>query len=95
MQRDNVSLARKLACAIRYDAGSDSAPRVTAKGWGRTAERIIDEAREAGIPLREDTVLVRLLSAVEIAEEIPPELFRPVAALLAAIYRAAGACENN
>ena len=83
--------ARKLACALRYDRERDNAPRLTAKGWGRIAERIIKEARKAGVPLREDTILARLLSAVEIAEEIPEELYRPVAAVLVAIYRAASA----
>jgi flagellar biosynthesis protein len=82
---------RRLACALRYDRSRDSAPRVMAKGWGRFAERIIAEARKAGVPLREDAVLARLLAAVEIAEEIPEELFRPVAELLAAVYRAATA----
>jgi flagellar biosynthesis protein len=81
--------ARKLACALRYDRERDNAPRLTAKGWGKIAERIIAEARKAGIPLREDTILARLLSAVEIAGEIPEELYRPVAAVLVAIYRAA------
>ena len=80
--------ARKLACALRYDSEQDHAPHLTAKGWGRIAERIIEEARRADVPLREDKVLARLLYAVEIADEIPEELFRPVAELLAAVYRA-------
>ena len=83
------SLARKLACALRYDSERDSAPRLTAKGWGRAAQRIVEKARDAGVPVREDRVLARLLCAVEISGEIPEELFRPVAEILAAVYRAA------
>ncbi len=89
--REPNATLKRLACALRYDRSRDSAPRVMTKGWGRFAERIIAEARKAGVPLREDTVLVRLLAAIDIAEEIPEELFRPVAELVVAVYRAATA----
>jgi len=36
----------KVAVAIRYDAAKDDAPRLTAKGQGHVAERIIELARQ-------------------------------------------------
>ncbi|MBN1808578.1 MAG: EscU/YscU/HrcU family type III secretion system export apparatus switch protein [Planctomycetes bacterium] len=87
--RSSDSTARKLACALRYDGEAAPAPRVTAKGWGRIAEKIMDRARQEGIPLHHDAVLARLLSAVDVSDEIPEELYRPVAEVLAAVYRAA------
>jgi len=91
MRSSGESVVKKLACALRYDRERDSAPRVTAKGWGRTAERIMEAASAAGVPVHSDEGLARLLSALDVAEEVPPELYRPVAEVLAAIYRAAAA----
>ncbi|HRR41912.1 MAG TPA: EscU/YscU/HrcU family type III secretion system export apparatus switch protein [Syntrophales bacterium] len=76
-----------LAAAIRYNPLKDSAPRLTAKGSGLIAEKIIDLAKKHGIPVREDPALVQVLSSLEIDQEIPPELYRTVAEILAFIYR--------
>lgn len=75
---------QKLAVALQYD-GYD-APKVTAKGQGELAERIIAAAREHNIPLEEDPVLAGLLATVELGEEIPETLYLAVAELLAFIY---------
>ncbi len=74
------------AAAIRYDPPGDGAPRVTAKGRGRIAERIIGLAREYGVPIREDPDLVEILSALELGQEIPPECYTAVAEILAFVY---------
>lgn len=76
------------AVAIRYDAAKDTAPKVVAKGRGAIADRILKIARENNIPLREDKNLVRVLSRLELDQEIPPELYQVVAAILAVLYRA-------
>ena len=80
----------RYACALRYRPREDRAPRVVAAGRGRLAERIVSEAVKAGVPVREDADLARALSRLEVLEEIPEELYRPVAVLLAAVYEAAG-----
>lgn len=77
---------RKRAAALRYNAEKDSAPRVVAKGSGKIAERIIEIAKEHNIPIRDDPELIEVLSSLEIYEEIPPELYRAVAEILAFIY---------
>jgi flagellar biosynthesis protein len=78
------------AVALRYDRTQNGAPRVVAKGRGQAAENIIALAREHGVPLHEDSNLAATLSALDIETEIPPELYRAVAEVLAFIYRLNG-----
>lgn len=78
----------KLAAAIRYDADKSDAPRLTAKGSGQVAEKIIELARRHDIPVREDRALVQILSKLDIDRQIPPELYRAVAEILAFVYSA-------
>ena len=78
---------RKKAVALGYNEAADRAPRVIAKGKGLIAERIIDIAKEHGIHTYSDPDLVEVLSAVEIDREIPKELYRAVAEVLAFVYR--------
>jgi flagellar biosynthesis protein len=77
----------KKAIALEYKPGDDHAPRVTAKGTGRLAERIIEMARKHGIPVKDDPDLVEVLSRLDLHDEIPPELYVVVAELLAFVYR--------
>jgi flagellar biosynthesis protein len=79
------------AVALRYarrsgPAPAGGAPEVVARGRGALAERILELAREHGVPVREDRDLVLLLSACEVGEEIPIEVWGAVAELLAWVY---------
>ena len=74
------------AVALQYRAGSDSAPKVTARGKGKIAEKIIEIAKEHHIYIHEDPDLVEILSALDINEEIPPDLYVVIAELLAFVY---------
>jgi len=74
------------AVALHYDAASSTAPRVVATGRGELAERILERARESGVPVQEDPDLVELLAACELGEEIPVELYTAVAQLLTFLY---------
>jgi len=78
---------RKKAAALAYDQARDEAPRVVAKGAGSLAEKIIEVARQHNIPIREDPDLIEVLMRVDIQQEIPPELYRVVAEILAFLYR--------
>jgi flagellar biosynthesis protein len=78
---------RPRAAALQYDAQRDRAPRLVARGDGLVAERILAIAREHGIPVHEDRALVDLLSRLDIGPEIPPELYRVVAEIIAFVYR--------
>ncbi|ASS91573.1 MAG: hypothetical protein C6W58_09545 [Bacillaceae bacterium] len=75
------------AVALSYNDEKDAAPKVSAKGKGYVAEKIIEKARENNVPIQEDPSLIELLSEVEINEQIPEELYEVVAELLSFIYR--------
>ena len=76
-----------MAAAIQYDSEKDAAPRMTAKGRGLIAERIIEIARQHDIPVRSDPALVEVLCKLDMEEEIPETLYRVVAEILAFVYR--------
>ncbi len=75
------------ALALEYRPVDDHAPRVIAKGRGRVAQRIVEVARRAGVPTREDAILVSLLSHLKVDQEIPSEAYKVVAELLAFVYK--------
>ena len=77
---------QKKAVALKYDRSEDDAPRVTAKGKGPVAQKIIDLAREHNIPIKDDPDLIEVLSKLEINEQIPSEIYVAVAELLAFVY---------
>lgn len=87
MFRRGDGKTRKKAVALKYDAEHDSAPRVSAKGSGAIAEKIVELAKEKGIPLKEDPDLVLSLMQLDYHEEIPPALYQVVAEILAFAYR--------
>jgi flagellar biosynthesis protein len=60
---------------------------VKAKGSGSIADKIIEIAKQHDIPLVKDKNLVQVLEALDLETEIPPELYRAVAEVLAFIYR--------
>ncbi|MCP4718327.1 MAG: flagellar biosynthesis protein FlhB [Desulfobacteraceae bacterium] len=76
----------KKAVALKYDRKKQDAPKVTAKGQGRVAEKIIELAKKNNIPIKDDPDLIEVLSSLEINEEIPSEIYVAVAELLAFVY---------
>lgn len=77
----NKETKPKQAIALEYDPTQD-APKVVASGRGLLAERILEKAREANVPIHKDTQLADTLSRLEIGEMIPPELYEVVAEIL-------------
>ena len=74
-----------VAVALRYDPAR-GAPRVVAKGGDHVAARIRAIAEENRIPMVADIPLARtLFKACEIGQEIPPDLYKAVATVLAFI----------
>ncbi len=70
------------AVALRYEPGK-SAPRVTAKGAGPVADVIRARAEEARVPIVRDVPLTRALhAACELGQEVPVDLYTPVARVL-------------
>jgi len=76
---------KEKAAALVYD--QTGAPRIVAKGVGEVARKMIEAAKAEGIPIQKNEVLVEALMQVELTKEIPPQLYRAVAEILAFIYR--------
>ena len=77
----------KKAIALRYEAGVDEAPTVVAEGKGVLAETILALAEAHGIAIHQDPVLLESLAALEVGEQIPPELYPVVAEVLVFVQR--------
>ena len=76
------------AVALKYEAGTGTAPVLVAKGADLIAQRIKEIARENHVEIVENKPLARMIyTNVEIGNEIPPELYQAVAEILAAVYR--------
>lgn len=82
-----------LAVALTYD--EVDAPRVSAKGSGDTAQRILDIARRHNVPLQENKELVQLLSKIELGDQIPEALYLAVAEVIAFAYYIKGKFPKN
>jgi len=76
----------KKAVALRYVPALDRAPKVTAKGSGLLAQKIIELAQKYGIPIKEDPVLIQVLSQLDFNQEVPPSIYVVVAEILAFVY---------
>jgi flagellar biosynthetic protein FlhB len=77
-----------IAVAIRYDREKGNAPIVVAKGAGHVAEKIREIARKHGVPILENKPLARTLhKTVKVGMEIPANLYKAVAEVLAYVYR--------
>lgn len=75
------------AVALKYDTDVADAPYIVAKGQDFLAQKIKDEAREAGVEIVENKPLARMLyHNVDIGGVVPPELYQAVAEVLAFVY---------
>ncbi len=84
------------AVALAYDKEVAEAPFVVAKGADYTAAKIKEKAGELGIEIVENKPLARALYAnTDVGDEIPPELYVPVAEILAVVLKAAGRIGNS
>jgi flagellar biosynthesis protein len=78
---------QKQAVALRYDPKKDRAPKIAGKGRGHLAEKILELARQHHSPIREDKNLLQILSYLDLHQEVPTEVYKAVAEILAFIYR--------
>jgi flagellar biosynthesis protein len=76
--------ARGVTAALRYTG--TGAPEVIAAGRGELAERILETARAAGVPVHQDPVLADSLASLALGTEVPEELWSAVAEVLAWAY---------
>ena len=78
------------AIALSYDGRHT--PTLTAKGDDELAEMILAIAREHEVPIYENAELVKLLARLELGDEIPPELYRVIAEIIAFAWYLKGKC---
>ena len=72
----------KRAAALSYDPDRHDAPVLAAFGEGYLAEKIVEIAKESGVPVVPDPTLSSMLSKVGVGDEIPEELYEAVAKVL-------------
>ena len=80
-------MRQKEAVALQYDREKSTAPKVTAKGKGKTAQKIIELAELNEIPIKKDEDLLEMLSKVELDKEVPAEMYKAVAEVFSFIYK--------
>lgn len=85
--QDNKS-ARDVAIALEYEAGTQQAPKVVAKGYGEVARKIVAMAQENDVVVESNPHLAEALSGVELDETIPIELYQAVAEVIGFVLRA-------
>ena len=77
--------------ALKYDSNTMNAPRVVAKGVDYMALHIRRIAIDAGVPIVQRPPLARSLYATcKVGDEVPEELFKAVAEILAYVYEISG-----
>lgn len=79
-------MKRKKAAALEYNKGY-TAPVVTAIGFGEIAEKILSIAKNNEIPVIENNKLADDLCKLEINDDIPFDLYEPIAEIIAFIYK--------
>ncbi|MEK4424412.1 EscU/YscU/HrcU family type III secretion system export apparatus switch protein [Solibacillus sp. FSL K6-1523] len=78
---------RKEAIALTYNPAKSDGPTVVAKGKGKIAENILQQAAMNDVPIYEDPNLIELLGQLDLNTSIPEELYQAVAEVFAFIYR--------
>ncbi len=85
---EEIEHRQDIAVALKYDG--INAPRITAKGEHEIARQILEIADQENIPLRHDPELVAILSQIPTGEEIPENLYRAIAEVIAFAFFIAG-----
>lgn len=83
----NKDAPERPAVAIALSYPGKGAPRVTAKGQGEIAERILELAKKNEIPMWQDAGLASVLSKVDLGDEIPEALYTAVSEVIAFAWR--------
>jgi len=71
------------AAAISYDPSETDVPILSAFGEGHLAEKIVQVARDSGVPVMHEPGLTNMLSQLSVGDEIAPEMYDAVAKVLA------------
>ena len=80
VNRDEKTVTR--AAAISYDPADTDVPILAAFGEGYLAQKIVEVAKESGVPILPDPSLSSMLSKISVGDEISPEMYDAVAKIL-------------
>jgi flagellar biosynthesis protein len=75
------------AIALSYDRRENSAPRITAKGKGEAAERLLAIAREHGVPVVNEEELCERLYLFDLETVVPEVLYELVAEIYSFVWK--------
>lgn len=81
--------------AIKGGAEGAAPPKITAKGEGLLAEKLLDIAFAEGVKVRRDKDLIELLDAFEVESPIPLEALHTVSLILERVYAENKAMDTN
>jgi flagellar biosynthesis protein len=90
MTEQGKSQVDKVAVALQYEPGKDAAPRLTAKGRGDVADKIVELAEAAGVHVEHNKPLANALSRIDFGQQIPKELYRAVAEVIGFVLKKSG-----
>ena len=76
--------SKRKAVALKYIEGTE-APLILAKGEGRTAKLMLEEAEKQGIPVAEDKVLVDMLGLSSAGDIVPENTWQALAVIFSFI----------
>ncbi len=80
-----VTMKKKKAVALQYREEME-APKILARGEGTWAERILQAARTAGVPIVENAGVIPLLFQQEVGSFIPESSYEVIARILSFVY---------
>ena len=86
---------KKKAAAIKYFKDNLNTPVITALGNDDFAEKIIEEARQNGINIIENSDFFKFENLFKIDREIPVEVYKIVANILVNIFKTNEAAKNE
>ncbi|MDK2900358.1 EscU/YscU/HrcU family type III secretion system export apparatus switch protein [Thermosipho africanus] len=82
ISREGFTFREKLAVALKYDPEVDFVPFVIAKGKEEVAKKILEIAKNSGVPIVKSPDLVNELYKLKVLEEIPKKLYLAVAEII-------------
>jgi len=77
---------RHKAVALKGDGTLNTAPQITAVGFGKTADQILDIAFANNVKVRQDADLTEILAALEVESPVPIEALDAVSEILSYVY---------
>ena len=80
MEENEKKISR--AAAISYDPDENDVPVLSAFGEGYLAQKIVEVAKESGVPILPNPSLTSMLSKISVGDEISPEMYEAVAKVL-------------